>query len=142
MDDIRKRVTKHGFKFFVTRGVDIESHYLDSNHIVALHPELTVEYVDNAISKATDACREKSVDRLIDHTMKSEQAPENGAYSKRYKELNSLYDSNKVRHRYGKKVLGKTSSIIQRKLKRNPELTRKSDYVRCQELVDIANEIW
>ena len=142
VDNLDKRVRKHGFIFFVTTGVDIESIYLQPSHILDLYPALSQEEIEKIISKATDECRGQSVDRLIDHTMSNEASPKNGAYSKRIKELNNLYDENIERYRYGKKVLGRVSSKIQRKIKENPELVSESEYIQSKLLCDISEELW
>ncbi|MDH5387627.1 MAG: ATP-binding protein [Gammaproteobacteria bacterium] len=140
--DLCKRVEKHGFHLFVTDGVDIESLYISTDHILELHPELTKDYINEVIEKATDECRDLSVDRLIDHVMSNEPPPEKGGYSKRIKQLNQEYDENKIRYRYGKRVLGKVSSKIQRKLKENPVIVRESDHICSELLIEIANDLW
>jgi len=142
VSDLYKSVEKHGFHLFVTNGVDIESLYINTEHILKLHPKLSKGYIDEVIEKATNECRTLSVDRLIDHVMSSEPPPEQGAYSKRIKQLNDEYDENKIRYRYGKKVLGKVSSTIQRKLKENPAIVRGSDHICSERLIDIANSLW
>lgn len=142
VDNLDKRVKKHGFVFFITTGVDIESLYLQSEHILELYPVISQKDVEEIISRATDECRDQSVDRLIDHTMSNEASPKNGAYSKRIKELNSLYDENIERFRYGKKVLGRVSSKIQRKIKENPNLVSETEHIQSELLCAISDELW
>lgn len=142
VNNLGKRVKKHGFKLFITTGVDIESLYLNLEHILELYPDLTEENINEILEKATDECREKSVDRLIDYAMSNESPPRNGAYSKRIKELNELYDNNKVRFRYGKKVLGRASAKIQRKIKENPDLIQETAHIKSKVLCLISKELW
>lgn len=137
-----KRIRKHGFVLFVTTGVDIESLYLNPDHILELYPNIDREDLEEIITKATNECREQSVDRLIDHTMSNEASPKNGAYSKRIKELNKQYDDNVERFRYGKKVLGTVRSKIQRKIKENPDLVAETEHIQSELLCSIAKEIW
>lgn len=142
VDILEKRVKKHGFIFFVTTGVDIESIYLHPEHILELYPAITNDVLDEIIKKATDECRDQSVDRLIDHTMSNEAPPKNGAYSKRIKELNEQYDDNVERFRYGKKVLGRVNSKIQRKLKENPNLVSETVHIQSELLCSVAKILW
>tara|TARA_R110000772_G_scaffold41479_1_gene96224 strand:+ start:15426 stop:17207 length:1782 start_codon:yes stop_codon:yes gene_type:complete len=142
VNDLTKRIEKHGFHFFVTDGVDVESLYINPDHILELHPELTKAYIEEVIEKSTDECKELSVDRLIDHVMSNEPPPEKGAYSKRIKELHQQYDDDKERFRYGKRVLGKVSSKIQRKLKKNPEIINESGHIYSELLCEIARDLW
>ncbi len=142
VETINKRVVKHGFVFFVTTGVDIESSYLQPDHILELYPEISREQLGEIIRKATDESRDQSIDRLIDHTMSKEASPKNGAYSKRIRELNTQYDDNIERFRYGKKVLGRVSSKIQRKIKKNPKLVAETAHIQSDLLCSIASELW
>lgn len=142
VNSLAKRIEKHGFHFFVTDGVDVESLYINCDHILALHPELTRAYIEEVIEKSTDECQELSVDRLIDHVMSNEPPPEKGAYSKRIRELHQQYINDKERFRYGKRVLGKVSSKIQRKLKKNPAIISESDHVYSELLREISDELW
>jgi AAA ATPase domain/AAA domain, putative AbiEii toxin, Type IV TA system len=142
VNDLTKRIEKHGFNFFVTDGVDVESFYINAEHILELHPELTLDYIEEVIERSTDECQELSLDRLIDQVMSNEPPPEKGAYSKRIKQLQQQYEDNKERFRYGKKVLGKVSSKIQRKLKKNPEIIRESDHIYSEQLCEIADDLW
>ncbi len=101
-----------------------------------------MEITLSSYDKSTNECRELSVDRLIDHTMSNEPPPAKGAYSKRIKELNELYDTNKERYRYGKKVFGRTCSKIQRKIKVNTNLFQETEYIKSTLLTSIADKLW
>jgi len=144
-DEVEKmnlRVKKNGFIFFVPQGVDIESLYLSPDHILELYPSLGREDIVTIIEESTDVCRELSISRLIDHTLSAEGIPKHGAFSKRITELNELYDMNKERYRYGKKVFGHTSSKIQKIIKSNPELIQETEHIKSHQLTSIAEKIW
>jgi energy-coupling factor transporter ATP-binding protein EcfA2 len=137
-----KDVEKHGCHFFVTDGVDVESLYIKTEHILELYPELTKGFIEQVIVDSTEECRELSIDRLIDHVMSDEGRPEEGAYSKRIKQIHQQYDDDKERFRYGKKVLGKVSSKIQQELKKNPKIIRGTVHIHSELLSKIAVDLW
>ncbi|ABG41952.1 hypothetical protein Patl_3450 [Paraglaciecola sp. T6c] len=85
--------------------------------------------------KAKDA----SIDRLIDHDLKSNK-PEQSAYAKQIRLLNRKYEENVARYRYGKKVFGELKSEIQRTLKTNPDLFKETEFIKNQTLVKIFSE--
>ena len=138
---IRCDIEKHGHALFITDGVDVESHYLSVEHFLELYPELTKLKVVGFIEDATNEAREDSISRLVDHCMKNEK-PQNGAYYSKIKELEALYEGDKQRYRYGKKVCSLVKSKIQKEIKRNPVIFRATDYVKDSCLVRIAHEIW
>ncbi|WP_024953018.1 ATP-dependent nuclease [Cobetia crustatorum] len=141
LDSLRNSIEKHNINFFVTDGVDVESHYLDVNHLVGLYPEISHEDMVMFIQEATDECREASIDRLINYDL-SQTKPRSNAYSNRIRELNLMYDENVNRYRYGKRVLGVLQSKIQRRIRMNPDLMQASPHITCASLNDIFLDVW
>ena len=141
VDDLRKRIENKGYDFFVTEGVDIESHYLCSNHLFELFPSITKEELESFIADATEEAKNDSLNRLIDHDF-SNARPENNAYAKRINELKEMYNENIERFRYGKKVCKLVKAKIQRKLRRNPDIFQATVYVQESSLMAISSEVW
>lgn len=139
IDSIRDRVEKSGFFFFVTKGVDLESEYICPKHINALYQEISIETAEDLIQSATEKAKDASIDRLIDQDLKTNK-PEQSAYAKQIRSLNSKYNSNVERYRYGKKVIGELKSQIQRILGKNPDIFRETVYIKNEALVKIFSE--
>lgn len=139
IDSIRSRVEKSGFVFFVTKGVDLESEYICPKHINALYQEISIEKAEALINNATLKAKDASIDRLIDHDLKSNK-PEQSAYAKQIRLLNKKYEDNVERYRYGKKVFGELKSEIHRTLKTNPDLFKETEFIKNEALVEIFLE--
>lgn len=96
---------------FLTRGNDLESHFLDPKYIASVS-KITEEEASECIEAATENVRSKSLDKFSGAVL-------NG--SKRQKErwniskFENEYESNVSRFRHGKSVLGELKSIIHKK---------------------------
>lgn len=107
--NLSDRIKHH---LFQTQDYDIESYFINSEHIHAIYPNISVEKIELLIKEATDETREKSLDKLytkIDQLKKEADKKSEGykfSYSKAIKTLASSYDENPQRYRYGKTVLG------------------------------------
>lgn len=133
IDDIKSKVSKSGFNIYVTKGVDIESEYINSQHIHFLYPGLEKAKIDELIKEATKVSKRDSVDRLL---KKKGEKKELGI------KILDLYDNNVERYRYGKKVLGVLKGLIQKEIKSNPDLLGYSEFIKNPILSEIANTIW
>lgn len=139
VESIKIKVEKHGFIFYVTKGVDLESEYICPKHINALYEQISLERAEYLIQVATEKAKNDSVDRLIDHNLKANK-PKDSAYAKQYRILNNKYDENVERYRYGKKVLGELKSEIQKEIKSNPDLFKATEFIRNKALVGIFSQ--
>ena len=138
---LRTKVEKHGFRFYVPSGVDIESEYISHEHINSIYPGISVEKAKSFIDHETELAEQDSLDRLVDSFFKANR-PENNGYAKKYSELKSLYVGNKTRYRYGKKVCGHLASLIQQEIGSNPNLFQSSLHLSSECLQQIAGDIW
>lgn len=138
---LRESIEKHNLEFFVTDGVDIESHYLNAAHLTELYPQISYDEMVLFIQEATEECTNDSIDRLINHGLSQENYQGND-YSGKLKELHEKYNENVVRYRYGKRVLGVLHSKIQRKIRSNPDLKQASTHISCNSLTSISSDIW
>lgn len=121
---------------YVPSGVDVESNYLCPYHINHIYPDLTIEQIEVLIEKATDKAKDDSIDRLIEETFKSTKIQKQGN-AKRFRSLQAKYDEDPIRYRYGKKVAGVLTSLLQRKLKKNPNIYQTSEFLKTVELSEI-----
>jgi hypothetical protein len=119
--------------------VDLESEYICPKHINALYQEISIDEAGRLIDNATLKAKGASIDRLIDHDLKSNK-PEQSAYAKQIRLLNNKYENNVERYRYGKKVFGELKSEIQKILKTNPDLFKETEFIKNEALVKIFSE--
>ena len=140
IEKLRKSVEQHEFYFFVTQGVDIESHYLCPDHICELYPDIEHEDAINLINEATNQVQDDSLSRLYDRHLK--KRPNNGAYGREIAEIQSRYEANKPRYRYGKKVCGTLTALLQQRTGNNVNLYQQSGFLVYEQLNSIANTIW
>ena len=106
---------------------------------LSIYQEISVEKAEALIQSATNKAKEASIDRLIDHDLKTNK-PEESAYAKRIRMLNNKYNDNVERYRYGKKVFGELKSEIQKELKINPDLFKETEFIKNEALVKIFLE--
>jgi energy-coupling factor transporter ATP-binding protein EcfA2 len=142
VESLSNKITKKGAYPFITTGVDIESIYINSRHIHELYPELAIGDIEKAIDEATNDSSKDSTDRLINHFFGSNSKPPNSDYAEKFHELLTLYNSDKCRYRYGKKVLGVLCSKLQILLKKNPAIQRKTNHIKSSSLTRLSGTIW
>jgi len=120
----------------ITKHYDIESYFINSRHINQLYPVITTKKAQDLIEKATFETSPTSKSKLrIAYA-------EYGKFGKmtdpliKAKEIDSLYESDPVRYRYGKDVLFKLEELISSELgfAEKIELSQYSDYVKITEV--------
>jgi hypothetical protein len=135
------------YALFLTENYDLEAYLLNVEHILALSNKYSREEVQNFLDEATKETEEKSIDKLHDGIFKIEhkeylitgKSIEFSA-SKTHKKVKELYNSNPIRYRYGKTVLG----VLKNKLHKGSgkiDIEQKSDKIRIPELITIAESI-
>lgn len=139
VESIKQSIIKINSYPLIPEGVDIESYYINSNHIKKLYPKLNLSQIDESIKKATADAYEDSIGRFINHTL-GNQKPEKNDYASQYKKILSDYNSNQERYRYGKKVLGLTKASLQKIIKENIEINKVSDQLKINTLIDFVKQ--
>ena len=138
---VEEKVAQSGLFLFTTIGTDIESCFINSEHILELYDELTPVQVEILINEATQETKEESLKRLINHYMEMEK-PQNGDFYGKSKQLEDMYENNTERYRYGKKVLSRLSGKIQNLIGRNCDLTQYTDNLQIDLLLEMSEDIW
>jgi energy-coupling factor transporter ATP-binding protein EcfA2 len=142
----RSELSDAGLDVFLTDGTDIESHFLNVDHIATIAPDIDKTSIEQMLSDATDESREKSVERCINHWLSEAQrarnkgGPEPNA-GRISAEANRAYDENPVRFRYGKRVRGVLVAKLQEAVGRNVELSQTSTSLSVIQLSEIAKEL-
>jgi hypothetical protein len=134
LEELKIKVEREGFTFYNPIGVDIESEFINSNHINFLYSNLAISKIEDFIKEATIEAERDSIDRLLKHTSKS----------KREFGINVLdmYHLDNERYRYGKKVLGILKSLIQKELGINPIIINKSPFIQKSFLMEFSDKLW
>lgn len=111
-----KKIKHHLFK---TDYYDLESYFINAEHIKSLIPSLTLEEIETLIQESTAETQDKSIDKLyhrIEATRKIfESKGELFKFStaKEIKNVKDLYESNPKRYRYCKTTLGVLKAKLQ-----------------------------
>lgn len=100
------------YHLFQTNGYDIESYFINSEHIKSLYPHFDIERIENLINESTEETKEKSIDKLYNKIEQIRKDYEKRgelykfSHSKYIRQMQELYNHNTERYRYGKTVLG------------------------------------
>lgn len=106
------RASKIKYHLFQTKGYDLESYFINVDHICELYKDFDKNDVETYINEATDETKEKSMDKLYGkleiYRKEYESRGEIYKYSATtyIKKLQKLYEEQPERYRYGKTVLG------------------------------------
>lgn len=132
---------------FLTDGNDIESYFINAEHLSALNPAATVARIEELIGQATQETAEKSVAALVNQrtqeAFKVRQeggpVPNHGAIAV---EAQADYAADPARYRRGKVVLGRLQALLQQELGNNPRVFHPSAHLHSPALIGIAASIW
>ncbi|WP_281234848.1 hypothetical protein [Flavobacterium gelatinilyticum] len=128
-----------GVYLFITKGTDIESHYVNSFHVNKCYPEIEIEEADQLIEQSFDLVKEKSIDLF----KKKEFGEKYKNKSSHLKEaIDDLYLTNKFRFSHGKSLYKALKSLIQIRTKKNPNLEVSTEFLKMDNLLEISNTIW
>ena len=134
------------YHLFKTEGYDLESYFINAEHINSLYPEFTIDVINSLIDEATNETEEKSLDKLYSKIEQFKKEFESRgelhkfSHSEAIKKVKKLYNDNRERYRYGKTVLG----VLIAKLSKdygNINLLQKTDKIGISILKDIIRPI-
>jgi energy-coupling factor transporter ATP-binding protein EcfA2 len=132
---------------FLTEFNDIESFFVNAEHIHALNPGVTVDRIQELITLATTETANKSVEAIVNQRTaeafrerrEGGEAPNHGAIAV---QAQQDYTANTGNMRRGKPVIGRLQALLQQELGANPRVYFPSQHLRSERLRQIANEIW
>jgi len=137
----RVNIENKNITYFVTTGTDIESHFINIDYLDDVFSkkydddiEIKKDDIAKYIDEATNECKDDSLSKFFNEYFKK---PKKNTY-KENQELLKKYENNTERYRYGKGVLKRIKSKIQKHLKRTPNMIQKSQYIINQELYDFG----
>ncbi|MCW2120083.1 AAA family ATPase [Flavobacterium sp. 7A] len=144
--EIELKANKADIEIFFTVGTDIESHYLNPNHIHKSYDNLTLSQITTALAQSTNEIKEKSLEIFINNrsTLALSIQYSGGEKinpGKISAQCNSEYDANTIRYRHGKKVFKDLKNRLQ-KLGGQRNIIEPSDYLKHVTLEEIKEKIW
>lgn len=146
-DQFRSDIEDSGMYCFLTRGTDVESHFISPEHIKNIFPELEMDQISNILDTCIKESEVKSKECFINsrheretiHCRKINKKPNIGKIAR---ECEDQYSKNELRFCHGKTVLKLLKHKIQQELHRNPNLFMESPYVKDAGLEITAHKIW
>lgn len=130
---------------FITATSDVEGYFLNAAHIAELNPTITQERVQQLIDQATEATKDKSIEALINIRTEAAIRNRNGGPPHNAGELAAKayadYESDPIRWRRGKRVLGELRSLLNQELKAHPTVFKPTSHLVVTELQTIRGTI-
>ncbi|PTS97175.1 ATPase, partial [Flavobacterium sp. HMWF030] len=132
--EIEQKANKAGIEIFFTIGTDIESHYLNPNHIHKIYNNLTLSQITNAINISTELVKAKSLEIFINtrNTLALGIQYSGGEKinpGKISSQCITEYEENTSRFRHGKRVLKNLKNELQQ-LGGQRNIISKSDHLK------------
>jgi hypothetical protein len=125
--------------FFVTKGTDIESYFLNSQHVSYCHPLIDEKTAQRLVTDSIEEVFPKSVDYLRKKEFGGNK-PE--MFSHLNQALENLVRSNLRRFTHGKTAFRILQYKIQDAVHEKANLERVSPFLMVKQLSKIANSIW
>lgn len=139
IDRLRSQFQRISVNFFVTRGTDIESHFLNAAHIRACHPEITTQKARQLINDTLHEIMPVSIEYLRKKEFGNNR-PE--IYSHLNKAINDLVQNSLFRFTHGKTALRLLKTKLQRQVRGAVRIEKPSRFLCDERLEKIARSIW
>ncbi|WP_082107022.1 AAA family ATPase [Chromobacterium vaccinii] len=131
---------------FITQGNDIEAYFVNSFHVNALYPNVSVlraeELIDQVLHEQSDKIKEKIVNIRYDKVAFGGGGGRRANAGAIANAVNREYNLNPRGFIIGKIVERNLRQKIQQENGGVVEFCRESEFLRAQELVDFARIIW
>lgn len=132
---LNDKLRRNSIHLWATPAVDIESIFVNAQHIKIVYPELDMASIETMINDARYAAREDSIRRFVNY-IATNSSNQQGYPDYRAINLDceQKYDAAPERYSYGKKTFGIIKQKIQSVLHQNPQLIVESQELAQQEL--------
>lgn len=145
-EKISKRGKKYSAHLFLTDMYDLESYFLNPEHIsYVCRWELDMSECEDIIQKATKSCEVESKRRLYEKMEKIKEKKKKNRETINYLDiinsLDTMYEKNPEKYRYGKKVVKIAKKILQERLGKNIDILVESNEIKIPQLIEIAESI-
>lgn len=142
-EEWQKKIRNLNAKPFLTKGVDIESHFLCSQHISHLN-SISEDEANDLINEATVYLRDLCIKKYVNG--RSEIEKKLGSFGtldpgELALEAPKSLEANADRYRHSKTILKKVRSLFQDKYTRNIEIIKQSTFIKDESLATIADSL-
>lgn len=131
-DDVEKeckRIAAAGAIPFITRGTDLESHFLVPEHVASIYPGVSQSDAEGLVAEAISLAKDDSIDKFFNKVCRdaleeySKNRTENKFpdHSKIRRECQELYESDPIGFTYGKRALAALKNLIQERSVGDPK---------------------
>ncbi|MDM1281005.1 AAA family ATPase [Acinetobacter indicus] len=137
VDDLKVKIINKGYHPFITPNVDIESLFINNQHIKYIYPHLADEEIQNLIDSCMNDSLEDSRKRFFDHRLAQLNIKTNG-----YEQISNLhkeFELIKDRVFYGKKVYGLLINKLNSVVEGRPNLIQPSPFLIREEIIAFFN---
>lgn len=140
-------LTAAGVGPFLTEGNDLESYFLNPDHLHELNPGVTRQRIQALLDQATTDTVDKSIQAIVnqrtaeafDRRRRGGDAPNHGAIAT---QALADYTANPGELRRGKEVIGRLIALLQQELGNNPRVYAPSLHLQSVALRAISRGIW
>lgn len=132
------KFTKLGIELFITEGTDIESYFVNKEHILKCQ-DLSEEKVIEIINKAKIEKKETAI-TAIKRKEYGEKFKDKESHLSRF--IEEYYTKNEDKLFHGKEVLRNIKALIQTETKNNAKIENISEHLIDVKLQEIAKKIW
>lgn len=137
-EKISARIEAIGAIPFITIGTDIESHFLDQEHINVLFPQLSPSETEEFIAEALSRTREKSILKMI----KAQYGEKYKSFLSESETFAERYHDDPARYCAGKETVNALKSVLHQKLKSAVEFAVPTSFLTTPVLKTVADDIW
>lgn len=132
---------------FLTEGNDIESTFLNAEHLHSLNLTVSVERIHELIQQATTETADKSYAAIVNQrTMQAFKLRQDGGAQPNHGQIaidaRNDYDADPVSMRRGKEVLKRLQALLQQELGSNPRVFHPSEHLRTALMTGLSATIW
>jgi hypothetical protein len=126
---------------------DVESYFVNAQHLHALNPVASVARIQEIIEQATTETSNRSIEALVNQRtieafkqrQLTGQQPNHGAI---VVQATADYNSAPTEMRRGKLVIGRVIALLQQEIGTNPIVYAPSVHLCSAKLLDLATEVW
>jgi AAA domain, putative AbiEii toxin, Type IV TA system/AAA ATPase domain len=146
-DNFDQKLNDAGVTPFLTELNDIESYFLNAEHLHALNPSVPLERIRELLTTATEETAGKSVAAIVNQrTAEAFRARQNGGTQPNHGAIavqaQTDYAANPAGLRRGKEVIGRLQALLQQELRATPRIYLPTNHLQSGALGALALNIW
>ena len=139
------RVRNLGVEPFVTDGTDVESHFLNANHLAAVNLKATARDFQRLIDAAVVGTRDSSIQHIVNGRIDIERARGTHAsinHGKLAVDSQKLYDTDPKKMSHGKSLLKRLRADFQAEFGETLRDVAASEHIRVPSLQTFARKVF